>query len=161
MKKFFKKTEGFTLVELVVVIAILGILAGVGTVGYSGYVKKANMAADQQLVAGIVNGIELERIVNASGFPSNAKVILSGENAVVSGTDSAAMAKIMENVYGPGWAQSCKLKYGQWGLGASVATHAKKLATALGSEGSLSYQNQAGAMWNEVEDVLDTLYGGK
>ena len=50
MKKFFKKTEGFTLVELIVVIAILGILAGVGTVGYSGYMKKANMAADEVLL---------------------------------------------------------------------------------------------------------------
>ena len=53
MRKFWKKTEGFTLVELIVVIAILGILAGVGTVGYSGYVKKANMAADEQLLRNI------------------------------------------------------------------------------------------------------------
>ena len=53
MKKFLKNTQGFTLVELIVVIAILGILAGVGTVGYSGYIKKANMAADQQLVAAV------------------------------------------------------------------------------------------------------------
>ena len=53
MKKT-KMTAGFTLVELIVVIAILGILAGVGTVGYSGYIKKANMAADEQLL-GYVN----------------------------------------------------------------------------------------------------------
>lgn len=45
---------GFTLVELIVVIAILGILAGIGTVGYSGYVKKANQAADNQLL-GYIN----------------------------------------------------------------------------------------------------------
>ena len=32
---------------------ILGILAGVGTVGYSGYIKKANQAADNQLVAAL------------------------------------------------------------------------------------------------------------
>ena len=54
MKNRIKKTlgakGGFTLVELIVVIAILGILAGVGTVGYSGYIKKANEAADQQLL---------------------------------------------------------------------------------------------------------------
>ena len=50
MKKFWKKTEGFTLVELIVVIAILGILAGVGTVGYSGYIAKANKAADEILL---------------------------------------------------------------------------------------------------------------
>lgn len=50
MKKT-KMTAGFTLVELIVVIAILGILAGVGTVGYSGYIKKANQAADEQLLS--------------------------------------------------------------------------------------------------------------
>lgn len=44
---------GFTLVELIVVIAIIGILAGVGTVGYGGYVKKANEAADQQLLGAV------------------------------------------------------------------------------------------------------------
>lgn len=45
---------GFTLVELIVVIAIIGILAGIGTVGYSGYIKKANQAADEQLL-GYIN----------------------------------------------------------------------------------------------------------
>lgn len=49
--KEHKMTAGFTLVELIVVIAILGILAGVGTVGYSGYIKKANQAADEQLLS--------------------------------------------------------------------------------------------------------------
>ena len=53
MKKLLKKTEGFTLVELIVVIAILGILAGVGTVGYSGYIKKANEAADELLLSSL------------------------------------------------------------------------------------------------------------
>ena len=53
-----KSKAGFTLVELVVVIAILGILAGVGTVGYSGYVKSAQKKADQTLVANIVRAIE-------------------------------------------------------------------------------------------------------
>ena len=42
----FKKNEGFTLVELIVVIAILAILAGVAVPAYSGYITKANQAAD-------------------------------------------------------------------------------------------------------------------
>lgn len=42
----FKKNGGFTLVELIVVIAILAILAGVAVPAYSGYITKANSAAD-------------------------------------------------------------------------------------------------------------------
>ena len=47
------RQSGFTLVELVVVIAIMGILAGVGLAAYSGYVKKANEVADLQLLGAV------------------------------------------------------------------------------------------------------------
>ena len=47
------RQSGFTLVELVVVIAIMGSLAGVGSAAYSGYVKKANEAADLQLLGAV------------------------------------------------------------------------------------------------------------
>lgn len=41
----FREKEGFTLVELIVVIAILAILAGVSIPVYNGYIRKAEHAA--------------------------------------------------------------------------------------------------------------------
>ena len=53
----FKSNGGFTLVELIVVIAILAILAGVAVPAYSGYIKKANEAADQTALDGIMTAV--------------------------------------------------------------------------------------------------------
>lgn len=115
MKKFWKKTEGFTLVELIVVIAILGILSGVGTVGYSGYVKKANMAADMALASEVSRGLELFYYGNpnvGSGY-----VVLVPEGTTYPNSDGAAYqngAAAMTAVFGENWANSMKLKYGDW-----------------------------------------------
>lgn len=64
-----KNESGFTLVELIVVIAILGILAGVGTVGYSGYIKKANMAADEILLDSLNTAFAAACIENGVATP--------------------------------------------------------------------------------------------
>ena len=49
----FKKNGGFTLVELIVVIAILAILAGVAVPAYSGYIARAQQAADVQALSAV------------------------------------------------------------------------------------------------------------
>ena len=53
----FKKNGGFTLVELIVVIAILAILAGVAIPAYSGYITKANEAADMTMLDSVKTAI--------------------------------------------------------------------------------------------------------
>ena len=50
MKKNNKSRKGFTIVELVIVIAVIAILAGVLIPTFSGVVEKAQLSAEQQKV---------------------------------------------------------------------------------------------------------------
>lgn len=74
----FKKTGGFTLVELIIVIAILAILSSVAVAGYSSYIKKANDSAidaelanistSATLANAIAGPIDTITVVNKSGI---------------------------------------------------------------------------------------------
>ena len=50
----FKKNGGFTLVELIIVIAILAILSSVAVAGYSSYITKANDTAAEAWLSELV-----------------------------------------------------------------------------------------------------------
>ena len=66
-KRFFtlsRSAEGFTLVELIVVIAILGILVGVGMPAYGSYVTKAGESTDDYNLAMISNVFAVACIEN-------------------------------------------------------------------------------------------------
>ena len=155
MKKFWKRTEGFTLVELIVVIAILGILAGVGTVGYSGYVKKANMAADETLVRDMKNAAILAMYNNYAHNLSDSVVIklsVDGQAEIVpnSGDDYEMVNSAMVAAFGEGWEDICKLKYTEWTAASSDA-----IAAYTGS----SYYENIDSLMGKMEDLTGALTG--
>lgn len=98
MKAFFTMNrhanDGFTLVELIVVIAILAILAGVAVPAYSGYIEKANLAADETVLSAVNTAFAAACIIegvdnyNASG--STATVDANGKvtNVTAPGVDA-------------------------------------------------------------------------
>lgn len=77
LDKKLKKKKGFTLVELVVVIAILGVLALILVPSISGYVTRANTERDHANVRSLYTAAVLAVSENATDVAARAKELAS------------------------------------------------------------------------------------
>jgi prepilin-type N-terminal cleavage/methylation domain-containing protein len=71
MRKLLKQQEGFTLVELMIVVVILGILAGIGVQQYNEVQEKAREGVDKANRKMIENAIQLYRLSNNDDGPED------------------------------------------------------------------------------------------
>ena len=136
--------KGFTLVELIIVIAILAILSSVAVVGYSSYVKKANMQADKTLVADLKNTLLLAFYageLDASGW-----IHLKADGADIGkDTTDGDLDAVLTEAYGSNWRTTLKLKYSEWQGGAP------------GSYNGTSYKGNENSLLLEVNKLTDAL----
>lgn len=111
-------SAGFTLVELIVVIAIIGILAGVGTVGYGGYIKRTNEGLDETLYKNILYAGEIGKYENP-GVTGRVIVTKTDAHVEAVGTsgDARVVEKWMKNAFGDGWEHTVKYRTDKYANG--------------------------------------------
>ena len=90
-----KKNQGFSLVELIVVIAIMAVLVGVLAPAYLRYVEKSRKSTDVSSISDILAAAEKVAIDPQFDLPAKTTFTASGSPLVMSvtaGTDAAADA---------------------------------------------------------------------
>lgn len=103
IQKIKNSNAGFTLVELIVVIAILGVLAAVLVPQYVQYVDRGRQASDQSSAGALLNAVQIAladpTITNITFTGGTHTVVMNGTNTTITGITNldAALTPIVAN----------------------------------------------------------------
>lgn len=107
--------KGFSLVELIVVIAIMAVLVGVLAPQFIKYVERSRQSTDIQNIEEVANALQVYFADNESGTGTH-EVILSTTGATADPTTDTEVDNALTNA---GIKDSAKLKSSGWGQTAS------------------------------------------
>ena len=101
INKLLKNNQGFTLIELIMVIAVLGILSGIAIPRITGIQDKARYASGEALLANMKTPLELyrqekEKYPNVNNY-ENLKAELTGESGYLDNMENLLPKSSTEN----------------------------------------------------------------
>ncbi|MGR5437608.1 type IV pilin protein [Vibrio owensii] len=75
-----KKQQGFTLIELMIVVAIIGVLSAVAIPAYQNYVQKTEVASATATLRGLLTNIDMYQQENGGTFPTDTNLVGGSDN---------------------------------------------------------------------------------
>ncbi|OXX74495.1 prepilin-type cleavage/methylation domain-containing protein [Vibrio sp. V03_P4A6T147] len=86
------KQSGFTLIELMIVVAIIGVLSAVAIPAYKNYVQKTEVASATATLRGLLTNIDMYQQENGGTYPNNTNLI--GGDGSMNGLGTITLAPV-------------------------------------------------------------------
>lgn len=137
MLKFLNKkkdNKGFSLVELIIVVAIMAILVGLLAPQYIKYVEKSRKSADASNLSEMVNAVQIYAADAESSLPAGTyRITISKDNTVISGGTTDGLTAVQNAVAetAPDYTNT-KLKSSKWGTTDNTSIYADIEVTSEG-----------------------------
>ena len=98
LKKIKANQKGFTLVELIVVVAILGVLAAVAIPNYMNYLYKSRISTDVDTARAVLNVARTMTMTSGTAPSTTADVLAEADMASATAATGGSLATVLGNL---------------------------------------------------------------